>query len=110
MEHLTLSDQAMGAIMMALQRSLLEQSDIVPVLKGFKLVPDDSGEIVVLNPPIVKAITEALVRYCHSQNLTTFTDKTGNKEVGSVVKDSIEEFRRDLDDQRALAGNRSYDG
>ena len=57
MEHLTLSDQAMGAIMMALQRSLLEQSDIVPVLKGFKLVPDDSGEIVVLNPPIVKAIT-----------------------------------------------------
>ena len=29
-----LSDQAVGAIMMALQRSLMEQSDIVPVLKG----------------------------------------------------------------------------
>ncbi len=57
MQHLTLSDQAMGAIMMALQRSLLEQSDIVPVLKGFKLVPDDTGQIVVLNPPVVKAIT-----------------------------------------------------
>jgi hypothetical protein len=27
-----LSNQAMGAIMMALQKSLLEQSDIVPVL------------------------------------------------------------------------------
>lgn len=54
--------------------------------------------------------SEALVRYSQSQNLTTFTDKTGNKKVGSVVKESIEEFRRDLDDQRALAGNRSYDG
>ncbi len=30
-----LSDQAMGAIMMALQKSLLEQSDIVPVLNNF---------------------------------------------------------------------------
>jgi len=57
MEHLTLSEQAMGAIMMALQRSLLEQSDIVPVLKGFKLVPDDSGQIIVLNPPVVRAVT-----------------------------------------------------
>ena len=28
-----LSDQAVGAVMMALQKSLLEQSDIVPVLK-----------------------------------------------------------------------------
>lgn len=32
-----LSDQAMGALMMALQKSLLEQSDIVPVLKGLSL-------------------------------------------------------------------------
>ncbi len=30
---LKLSDEALGAVMMALQRSLLEQSDIVPVLK-----------------------------------------------------------------------------
>ena len=29
-----LSDQALGAVMMALQRSLMDQSDIVPVLKG----------------------------------------------------------------------------
>jgi len=50
-----LSDQALGAIMMALQRSLLEQTDIVPVLKGFDLVLDDSGEVIVKNPPIIKA-------------------------------------------------------
>ena len=40
--------------MMALQKSLLEQSDIVPVLRDFKLEVDDSGEVVIVNPPIVK--------------------------------------------------------
>ena len=48
-----LSDQAMGALMMALQKSLLEQSDIVPVLKGFKLRLSDNG-LMVMNPPTVK--------------------------------------------------------
>ena len=36
-KNLHLSDQAIGAVMMALQRSLLEQSDIVPTLKDMKL-------------------------------------------------------------------------
>jgi len=58
MKNLNLSDQAMGAIMMALQRCLLEQSDIVPILKGFKFVQAEGDELVVLNPPIIKAITE----------------------------------------------------
>tara|TARA_R100001509_G_scaffold162917_2_gene135860 strand:+ start:1053 stop:1247 length:195 start_codon:yes stop_codon:yes gene_type:complete len=52
-KEMYLSDQAMGALMMALQRSLLEQSDIVPVLKGFKLKLSEDG-LVVLNPPTVK--------------------------------------------------------
>ena len=50
-----LSDQAMGAIMMALQKSLLEQTDIVPVLKGFELELMDDGKLLVKNPPVVKA-------------------------------------------------------
>jgi len=50
-----LSNQAVGAVMMALQKSLMEQSDIVPVLQGFKLEIDDGGEVVVMNPPLVKA-------------------------------------------------------
>ena len=50
-----LSDQAVGALMMALQKSLMEQSDIVPVLKGFQVQVDDSNELVVMNPPLVKA-------------------------------------------------------
>ena len=48
-----LSDQAMGALMMALQRALLEQSDIVPVLKGFKFRLGEDG-LMVMNPPTVK--------------------------------------------------------
>ena len=46
-----LSDQALGAIMMALQKSLLEQSDIVPVLKGFHFVLEENETLKVLNPP-----------------------------------------------------------
>ncbi len=49
----TLSDQALGSIMMALQESLLNELDIVPILKGFKLVETDAG-LVVENPPTVR--------------------------------------------------------
>jgi len=48
-----LTDQAVGAVMMALQKSLLEQSDIVPVIKEFKFKLSEEG-LVVLNPPMVK--------------------------------------------------------
>tara|TARA_Y100001963_G_C6768169_1_gene443408 strand:+ start:800 stop:1015 length:216 start_codon:yes stop_codon:yes gene_type:complete len=51
--EMELSDQAVGALMMALQKSLLEQSDIVPVIKGFKLKLSTSG-LMVMNPPMVK--------------------------------------------------------
>ena len=54
-----LSNQAIGAIMMALQKSLLEQSDIVPVLKNFTVQVDDSGELVVMNPPKVEVKVHA---------------------------------------------------
>lgn len=46
-----LSDQAMGAIMMALQKSLLEQSDIVPTLKSFQFQVDKNQNLIVENPP-----------------------------------------------------------
>tara|TARA_R100001082_G_scaffold109866_1_gene88094 strand:+ start:123 stop:344 length:222 start_codon:yes stop_codon:yes gene_type:complete len=54
-----LSSQAMGAIMMALQKSLLEQTDIVPVLQSFEFTKSPEtkrwgskgGELVVENPP-----------------------------------------------------------
>lgn len=56
-----LSDQAIGAIMMALQKSLLEQTDIVPVLKSMEFTKDGetkrwgtkNGQLEVANPPLV---------------------------------------------------------
>ena len=53
----TLSNQAVGAIMMALQKSLMEQSDIVPMLKEMNLQvnPEDTSQstLIVTNPPVV---------------------------------------------------------
>ena len=56
-QHTNLSKQAIGALMMALQKSLLEQSDIVPVLENFKMTASPEG-LVVLNPPLVKINSE----------------------------------------------------
>lgn len=56
-----LSDEALGALMMALQKSLLEQSDIVPVLKGFNFQTNEEGQLFVMNPPVFKVgASEAL--------------------------------------------------
>ena len=52
-----LSNQALGAVMMALQESLLNELDIVPILKGFELVEGDEG-LVVANPPTVRVSNE----------------------------------------------------
>lgn len=54
-----LSNQAIGALMMALQKSLMEQSDIVPILQDFEFEKTDdtkrwgtkNGELQVANPP-----------------------------------------------------------
>jgi hypothetical protein len=48
-----LSNQALGAIMLALQESLLAQTDIVPVLKGFELTESEEG-LIIRNPPTVR--------------------------------------------------------
>ena len=51
-----LSDQALGALMMALQKALMEQSDITETLRSFDFVitgPSQS-ELVVTNPPLVE--------------------------------------------------------
>ena len=53
-----LSNQAIGAIMMALQKSLMEQTDIVPVLQGFMLAHSDNG-LVVINAPTFSVDSDA---------------------------------------------------
>tara|TARA_Y100000361_G_scaffold72660_1_gene64378 strand:+ start:206 stop:403 length:198 start_codon:yes stop_codon:yes gene_type:complete len=45
-----LTDQALGSIMMVLQKCLMEQTDIVPLLKDLEFVTTDEG-LSVTNPP-----------------------------------------------------------
>lgn len=52
-----LSNQALGSVMMALQESLLNEIDIVPILRGFELTESENG-LVVLNPPTVRVSSE----------------------------------------------------
>ena len=51
-----LSNQAMGTLMMTLQKCLMEQSDITGLLKQLDFDVEEN-ELVVLNPPMVK-VTE----------------------------------------------------
>jgi hypothetical protein len=53
MKTLKLSDQALGALMMALQKAILEQNDITESLKDFEFVNTEDG-LWIKNPPTVK--------------------------------------------------------
>ena len=55
---INLSDEALGAIMLALQKSLIEKSDIIPVLKNFEFKIGDKDELYIMNPPILKLDNE----------------------------------------------------
>jgi hypothetical protein len=79
LKSFNLSNQALGAVMMALQKSLMDQSDIVPVLKGFDFVPTNDG-LVVKNPPMVKAQSDGMV----------FFDEIGDEEEPLVGKTTSE--------------------
>jgi hypothetical protein len=52
---MTLSNQAIGSIMMALQKAILNQEDITGILRGFDFNSDDNNELIVNNPPTVSA-------------------------------------------------------
>lgn len=46
-----LSEQAVGSLMMALQKCLMEQTDIVPILGEMNFEVSNGGDLVVENPP-----------------------------------------------------------
>ena len=48
-----LSNQAVGALMLALQKGLMEQTDITELLKDLKFFNTADG-LVVENPPVVE--------------------------------------------------------
>ena len=66
--ELRLSNQAMGAVMMALQESLMNQLDIVPILKGFKLENTTEG-LVVKNPPSVRVSDNSAITTGDLENM-----------------------------------------
>jgi len=68
------SKQAMGAIMMALQNSILEQTDIVPVLTSFNFQLNDQEELVVLNPPSARVLSEVEGSVFDENNKTVGSD------------------------------------
>ncbi len=63
-----LSNQALGAIMMALQESLLNELDIVPILRGFELSESDEG-LVVTNPPTVRFTDNSEITHQDLENM-----------------------------------------
>jgi hypothetical protein len=52
-EKMKLSNQALGALMMALQKCLMEETDIVPLLQATEWELDSDGNLFVTNPPVV---------------------------------------------------------
>ena len=50
-----LSNQATGAIMMALQKCILEEVDITGILSGMDFQMGDDEQLIVLNPPVFDA-------------------------------------------------------
>lgn len=48
-----LSNQALGALMMTLQKCLMEETDIVPLLQATEWELDSDGNLFVTNPPVV---------------------------------------------------------
>jgi hypothetical protein len=53
-----LSEQAVGSLMMALQKCLLEQTDIVPILGEMDFEVSNTGDLVVENPPSFEVNTD----------------------------------------------------
>tara|TARA_R100000900_G_scaffold122661_1_gene97135 strand:+ start:1153 stop:1347 length:195 start_codon:yes stop_codon:yes gene_type:complete len=49
-----LSNQAVGALLMTLQKCLAEEVDITELLADWDLQVDDAGEVIVTNPPSFK--------------------------------------------------------
>jgi len=53
-EKLKLSNQALGTLMMSLQKGLMEQIDITEILKDLDFYVSVDNEIVCYNPPVLE--------------------------------------------------------
>jgi hypothetical protein len=55
--------------MMALQESLMTQTDIVPILKGFELEVDTTAGLIIKNPPTIRVSNDAEVTENDLENM-----------------------------------------
>ena len=62
-----LSDQAAGALLLALQKCLWEQVDIMPLLKEMVFEASDDG-LVVINPPVVSGDLSELEEHASQED------------------------------------------
>ena len=67
-----LSDQALGTIMMALQKSILTQTDITGILKNLDFALDNTECLVVNNPPTFEVSNDLIGDI--ETNMTTGSD------------------------------------
>lgn len=74
LQHTKLSTEAMGALMMCLQKSILEQADIVPMLLNLKF-KEVNGELYVTNPPLVKFGVEEIEASTSSADFSSMNTK-----------------------------------
>jgi hypothetical protein len=65
-----LSNQALGAIMLALQESLMTQTDIVPILQSFDLEDGTEG-LTIMNPPTIRISNDQAVTSDELEKLAT---------------------------------------
>ena len=90
-----LSNQAIGAVMMALQKSLMEQTDIVPVLQNFQLEKTDNEGEHLMRVPQIPTIRPP--------------SSDGDSKTGRLTQEKIEENQQLLKEMKKEARNQTYD-
>tara|TARA_R110000796_G_scaffold6309_5_gene22554 strand:- start:8198 stop:8419 length:222 start_codon:yes stop_codon:yes gene_type:complete len=70
-----LSNQALATLMMALQKSLMEQTDITETLRNFDFQDTKDG-LLIKNPPIVKFSHEDMAVLDMAKNPQEYEETT----------------------------------
>ena len=82
-----LSTQAINAIMMALQKGIMEQKDITGILKGFDVL-DSADGLIINNPPTI-FFEEATATKTPKKKVRSTKKKTTKKKA-TAKKDTLD--------------------
>ena len=87
-----LSTQAINAIMMALQKGIMEQKDITGILKGFDVL-DSADGLIINNPPTVffeEATADEVTATKTLKKKARSTKKKTTKKKATAKKDTLD--------------------